>query len=64
MRMFQIIACFVISGGVVVASGQPLPAAESRPNILICMADDASYPHTSISPSSTTGGISSLFFRS
>ena len=48
MRMFQIIACLVISGGVVEAAGQPLPAAESRPNILICVADDASYPHTSI----------------
>ena len=47
-KKFSLIICMVIVGGVVLTAEQPSTAAESRPNILICMADDASFPHTSI----------------
>ena len=52
MKMFQvvvgIVSCVVITCGVVLVAEQPSATSESRPNILICIADDASFPHMGI----------------
>ena len=49
MKMFHLLAgvmfCVAITGGVLLIAVQFSVAAEPRPNILICMADDASFPH-------------------